>query len=914
MTDTSTGELTWAKVLDVHRQRGSIAMVSLLAEHTEEERRALVPDIRAHLKERDEDWLRWEQVTADRALLKVSGAACLGGPGAIAQWLSRAGLRTGREPWVRDRVVQALAIRPATWLPDIARRLADRLSDTADQDEWALVDQLFREQKLPPPTNAHYVRGWFDGHTFDRSAAHLVQLLHADPYTPAMLPLLFEVDEIGRRIDNNDRWRDDRPEAQWAHAVASLVRSDGIDRATVVDACLSRLLRGVPAADARGFVRVYQALAVTDDEVAARTVTFLRLLPDAPSTVAQIAQAALRRLDDAGRLSADQVVEATRSVLFRPEKKLVRAQFTWLDKAVPRHRGQAGELLAAATSVFTQSAADLHDRALKCLARHLPKLTDDQTVSVRAELRASLDMLGGPARMEAAALLGEEPAAVSVEAPGPPPFVPRELPDEIGSLDELAEEFAATITGRSSGDWWSQAAPTDPWSVERLVTAVLRESARDREALAAALGPTADRFDPVVHQYRASRGDAPTEVRSAMCHILRAACGQGGGQGWFRGLFGKGAPAPKFPSTLSGPQRALMTRLHEIAQRLRTPRPGPHLARPATAAGCVDPARFVRELEEYEASGRTPWAADFEQALLRLPRDLDPDVVARAGRLSSPAGTTAWEVMVSGGVLDPKVTPGHGRRPLGLWERRDPSVDAEHYRVADIGSVPEPFASGLLAPCLFDVDNVGRAFDSGFFHEWHLDIRCWPMVMPGHRDVVAAHMISALMCAPAGSQGGCEALPYLAEADGPAGDGLATALAYGLVARTAEDRMAATDAFVTMASRDDAWDAGAVGVAVADLTRLGHAKANRLHDSLRQAVDTGAHAAVWQVMTGLLPELFTGDAKVTRLGDLVGLAAECASRAGARGALEGLERYATPKGSSRVAVEARRLHTVLSGA
>jgi len=60
--------------------------------------------------------------------------------------------------------------------------------------------------------------------------------------------------------------------------------------------------------------------------------------------VAELAQRALRRLDDADRLDWSVVVEASRAVLFRTERKLVRAQLAWLDAAARRHRGQPDEL------------------------------------------------------------------------------------------------------------------------------------------------------------------------------------------------------------------------------------------------------------------------------------------------------------------------------------------------------------------------------------------------------------------------------------------------------------------------------------------------------------------------------------------------------------------------------------------
>ncbi|NUS55986.1 MAG: hypothetical protein HOV66_14190 [Streptomycetaceae bacterium] len=68
--------------------------------------------------------------------------------------------------------------------------------------------------------------------------------------------------------------------------------------------------------------------------------------------------------------------------------------------------------------------------------------------------------------------------------------------------------------------------------------------------------------------------------------------------------------------------------------------------------------------------------------------------------------------------------------------------------------------------------------------------------------------------------------------------------------------------------------------------------------------------AVWAVMAGMIPGL-RGE-RPAGLGDLLAVAAESAARSGARQFLPGLEPY-LGKGTSRIAVEARRLETILAG-
>lgn len=902
---------TWADVRQTLRKKGGRpALPALFEGLTEAERRTLVPELKAALKSRGGRWGDDSVV----APLRIAGAACIGGAAGVSQWLARRDLQGDRKASANEQVVTVLMQRQPEWIPDIAERLAERLGDDWWGSDWDLVDRLVRVCGAEPPTAERYTIGWFDDRTRQphRRPQQLLQALHADPLAPVMLLRLFDVEQIGRRLEDNDRWRESEPEQTWTHAFRTLCEADFIDRETTLNACLSRLLRGVQPPDARGFARLYEALEPTEDEKAARVTTYLRLLPDGPSAAAALAQAALRGLDDAGRLTGEQVVEATRAVMFRPEKKYVRAQFTWLDKAVRRHPDHAADLLAAAATVFTQDASDLHDRALKSIAKFLPKLTEQQALAVRAELRASLDVLVEPTLGVAAGLLGED-AAPAAPAPELPPFTPRELPPPIGSIDELAEELNAYLA-TTRNMWSGRAGTTDPIAVERLVEALLRESARDRQALADGLRPVVER---ALDSGRMTWfGTNVTNAYTAVAAMATATIGKGGQQGWFRSLFGKDdGDAPKLDARVPGPQQALVTRLHEVAQRLRVPIAGPYLARPVTASGYVDPGELVRGLEEWEAAGRTPWACDLEQALLRLPREIDADTVARAGKLASPAGEWAAQVMAAGGMPAPVVTQWEGSRRYDShwWQTPDGGEIVHHHLLAAVGPTPAAFADGNLAPYLCDVpEDDGRWKDVNGYDS-HLDMPCWALLAPAHRDVIAAHAAVPLIVTAEEHRGHTEILPVLAEADGTPGAGMALALAYGLGARHPEDRTLAADACLTLAARTDSpWDASATGAVLAGLVALDRVKTTRVVDSLKQVAGAGAYAASWDLMTGFLPPLLAAERRPAGFGDLLAIAAESAARSGARGLLPGLEPFAKAKGSSRIAVEGKRLHTVLS--
>lgn len=134
------------------------------------------------------------------------------------------------------------------------------------------------------------------------------------------------------------------------------------------------------------------------------------------------------------------------------------------------------------------------------------------------------------------------------------------------------------------------------------------------------------------------------------------------------------------------------------------------------------------------------------------------------------------------------------------------------------------------------------------------------------------------------------ALPLLAESGGTAGAGTHLCVAYGLGARQPEDRLAAVDALLVLAARRQL-DAERLGADLGQPVRRGAVEPLRLAESARTAAATGANTTIWEMLR---------------------LAAECAERSGARGALPHLPRAAARRGSSRLVVQARRLRDALA--
>jgi hypothetical protein len=143
-------------------------------------------------------------------------------------------------------------------------------------------------------------------------------------------------------------------------------------------------------------------------------------------------------------------------------------------------------------------------------------------------------------------------------------------------------------------------------------------------------------------------------------------------------------------------------------------------------------------------------------------------------------------------------------------------------------------------------------------------------------------------------------------------------VAYGLGARHPEDRLAAVDALLTLATRGQLVPEQ-MGAALGRLVRGGAVKPLRLAESARTAAATGANSTLWGVLRHVLPVLLADLAAEDwarprrGLGDLLAVAAACAERSGARGDMPYLAPTAARRGSSRLVAEARRLHTALTG-
>ncbi|MEU1301708.1 DUF7825 domain-containing protein [Streptomyces shenzhenensis] len=867
--------------------------LGLLTGLADAERRALLPELKEIRKElRAAPWGSGSREMLPA--LHAAGTACHTGAAAAASWLSSSDLRWRQA--APELLLRALEGRESAWLGDVAHRLAQR--PTSARVPYALMSGLVRRSGCAVPVTDAYVIAWIQHVSGHGRRGSLVDRLRAEPDLVRLVAGFFGLMDL-----SEVRWMLGEDTGSWQYALAELTRQGFLDRATVVDACVARLLRGGGPTDHRVFLPLLVRLGLTRAEERARIADWTALARDGASPVAGHAQAVLSALALDGELTHRRLAEASEGVLFRGEKKLVRAQLVLLGKVLSRRPDATAELLPAVALAFGHEDAQVQERALKLVERHAKRLD----AALKSELAPATEQLTPGLRARAAGALGLAVAApMAYEEVLPPAPEPVRLAAVPETAVELAEEVGALL-----------ASDGDVAAFERALDGLVRHAHRDREALLTALGPVIERrwwddtgVDP---QGRAERyfGGSHLDLQgaeNALDLLLASLRGRVAASRLHPGAR-RGSIGPT--CVHHGLADAFDARIREVAWRLHADPPPLLLSTPTWSTGLLEPADLVARLDTYRRLGARVGAADFAQALLRVRRG-DRAAAAAAAERASALGTDEGERLARWLRAEPPAAPVAGRETRGARI------------LVGYGEVPEmkeefPVEFRALGA------SVTAYGTSRYCSHWNPGTRQhWLALLPERRELVAVRMVRDLSDAAVNDvRGGAVALPLLAESGGEAGECVHLCLAYGLAARHPEDRLAAVDALLVLAARGQL-DPARLGADLGQLVRRGAVKPVRLAESARQAAATGANATIWGMLRHTLPVLFAdlataapvgsvGPVSAARgLGDLVAVAAECAERSGARGELPHLSRTADRRGSSRLVAEARRLRDALS--
>ncbi|GII92746.1 DUF7824 domain-containing protein [Sinosporangium siamense] len=829
-----------------------------------------------------EEWVsRWELPDGWPDLIRLAGAATISAVTGVVAWVNRREFSTWRFS-ARDAgfghpepVVRALAGRPAQWKADLAVRLAARVRGPRDAGA-PLALAMLRHTGVEPPAVDPLVVAWVSGGPGSKS----------DPLFTSLMPRMFEAEGVGREL------RQERldPISPWLRTLSKRAAKSEDERETMLAGCVRRFLYGGTAQDLRFFVRLHDLLEPGAAEIAVRRRDYLRLLPAAPGTVAELALRHLRTLDDHD--PAD-VVEALEALLFRAEAALARKGLTWLDQVARQAPKRVDDLVPALVTAFSHESYEVQGRAAQVArkhAKHMSPIAAEQVRQAVLSLPPALgaqvaEVFGGQVVDEEAVPAFEHPLLPEPVAPTPFPVVPTSS-KELSALRE------------------------SPWGwqvVERWLAAFVRLAGKERGELSTALSsyfsyPSLELFDRTewAHAF---------EWQEAMARELATPGADTGIPLHRPGPDGEVVAEPRrdrLPgSGVTVLDLVLLRRCEEILTALKEDRlPPVLLATPTWSTWALDPETLLDRLAECQAAGATPLPADLQQALLRLPRGDHPEAAARAELLGSEAGHTAARWMTTGGLSDPTSGVGRFYREGGTeydFDEREPTrvIDNLHLR-PKLKATP----TGLqLVDELLNEPPCWRRGDHGINTDW------WTAVLPSHREIAAVYMLPYL------SRWhwpriDADHTAMLAAADGPAGPATAAILAHFL---TQPDAEVAVHSFVTMAARGDL-PAREIGNQLGAYIHVEWVKPQQIADSLTAAAQLGAHREVWQVLEVLLPSLLpaTGARPRPGLDKIVEIAVVVAEWTAARGEIPGCAELLAGKSRSALNRGLSRLHEYLT--
>lgn len=362
----------WTEIRDLITRNEVTRLADRLVTLTEEERAELggqlpglvrelrrvhTERVRAEHPDDFEEMASWEVGDLlDRLAnaLLLTGVSVITGPAAAVTWMTS---RDVNRRWAEDpnvaQVCRLAAARPREWRRDVAVRLAQRIRRPTDRIA-PLAVALLRESGAVPPDHDPLVAAWL-------AAPSVVD----DPLTPLLLPRVFDTDGAGRVL------RDEQLEPLPTRWLAAAARE--LPREQVLDGCVSRFLRGGEAQDLRFFVRLHMLLAPTPAESAPRLRDYLRLLPSAPGTVAELAAGQVR-----GAMPIDHadLVEAVDALTFRDEAKLAATGLRWLDQAIRATPEAAADFVPALTTAYAHKSFDVRTRAVELTLKHADLFAD----------------------------------------------------------------------------------------------------------------------------------------------------------------------------------------------------------------------------------------------------------------------------------------------------------------------------------------------------------------------------------------------------------------------------------------------------------------------------------------------------------------------------------------------------------
>lgn len=833
-------------------ERGTVDGVrAMVLGASDAERRACAKPLAAFERELTRSqW--WERPGYQELFLRLN-AALLGcvTEGRRAERVLRSWMTTSVGPVAAPII---LARRPA-WLDAVYDRLA------ADLGEWNQLYPLFEELRIGlgrdrPRTDA-YLRAYLHQHG--------EATVRDDAEFLALLPDILRVEGIGQFLYE-----------PWPAIVAGLVGEGHVDRTIVMRIAHQALLRGGSPGQLRPHVKILQALAPTLDEIARDAPDLVRLVSGTPSFVASYALDGLRTLDKQSPLEFATVRELTAAVFARSEKGLATKQLTWI-AARAKDPDRVDDVCTSVAEALAHERPDVQEQALKLLERLWPTATP----ATRDAIAFALDGVAPRLREQARRLVGD--AAVPTIDPGGDDLIVAspavDAVHPVADLDELVQATSRLIETK------------DGIEAERVFDGLLRLAGTPADELREAFAPLLPRLTMPDQSVLGSwmRGMSIVDLTGdigVVALVIHRLIGDpiAPGSDVFTVLHPVGVRAPS-------PTALRLERLQEIALIASTGAVRGLLALPTRASGHVDPDVLVERIAVRESAGERIWPEDLTQAILRLPREeVTPASAAVLGALVGKDGRR-----LAAHVAADHADPISSRRVVAEGRVRRPGI---HPQLAGVGGAEDAYGFALTP----------ENREGGWWEvEW---MRHWPITLPSHREVVAAHALRFL-----GEAWGAEALAVevvlrLGNMHGPVGSAVCDLVLLMASAHKAEQRPAAADALIGMIATG-AIDAALFAAELAALGEAGMVMPSRVAPVLGDVAQVSRRHAewVWAALREALPSFLARKAKDTHL--LLGLAADIATTLGVHDEVDGLAAIAGAKATSRLVAEARRLRDAL---
>jgi hypothetical protein len=620
------------------------------------------------------------------------------------------------------------------------------------------------------------------------------------------------------------------PQMTWQFALVSLTKSGRINRDRLLDETLTACLRDWAANDTRWHLAMHDALAPTLDEAASRQHVHCRLLAAGPGQTVLLAQRQLTRLLEAGRLDVPAMVEASQPTLSRADKGPVVNQLKLLREAAAQHGEHREQIAVAVAGALCHPRTDVQEQAVAILtelepnaARRAALLTDRQEPLLRLS-PGGIDGMG--ARVT-------DPPRAPMEAAAPEPVQPVTGPDELADLlGQLIEEA------------------DDPVDVERVLEATAR-LARERPRTT---GDVLARRATALLGQRFPGPWSGEDIRADLAVLTLV---------WLTGLNPGRGPLGRVTGPMMGgrgfvpkvePDWTLpflvSLRIHEIA-RVTADGGSATLSLPTHRDGAIGAAAMQSRIRGLPRGNR-PLPLDTSVAALRLDplrrADLDLPAAHRTARaltvqLKALTGhRPQWEPVVgqSNGLYR-SVT-----EPSATWRDAASTKGATHDAVAAVLDRRDPLR-------LLGVEAQDGEYGSRFEQVTAL----WPLLLPHHPELLAAHAHARLNRALDRNRSGTEPLlDALARGRTTTGPIVCSALSLGLSARNGNERTRAVDALVDLADSNHL-DGHQLGEQINRLLHAGIVTGSRVASSLAEADRASAQMAapVLDALQTLLPGL-----------------------------------------------------------